>query len=297
MSGVHRRVLTRRQLGTGAVALLAGGPARAESLEADAVSNHSPLRGVVWSWTTAEQIAELRAGESLFSRVTNKDGERGYLHQVLQQKTGLAAELLRSKRFDKGRFGWWNPWATCDGFRGERWGDRLLRIELRTDGWLAVVRSSEPKPKVLDLDNREVSETRLSTQPERLAGAYFVHDALLGGERDWCDPSVGGWATGYREVYLGDELRVGRWSYDSPQLRDRLTAAANALEALGNAADERPTPMCKWQQEVAHCWEDGGRPMTPLETFRRGLAFSSPEYNATPENLRRLAALLRSRVL
>jgi hypothetical protein len=289
-------MLTRRQLGTGAAALLAAGSARAGSLEADAVSNRSPVRSVLWSWTTGEQIAELRGGSPLFTRVTNKDGERGYLSQVLQKKTGLACELLRSRRFDKGRFGWWNPWATCDGFIGERWGERLLRIELVPRAWLAVVRSSQPGAQVLDLDNRPVTEEQLRANPARLAGAFFVHDALTGGERWECDPSFGGWAKGYREVYLGDEALVGGWSCDSAQIRERITAAADGLETLAKAG---ATAMgnCRWQDAVMTAWDSGEHPADALEAYRRGLAFSSLEYNATAGNLKRLANLLRARFI
>lgn len=293
MSRVHSRVLTRRQLGTGAVALLAGGSARAETFDADAVANASPLRSVVWSWTTAEQADELRHGSPLFTRVTNKDGERGYLHTVLQKQEGRAAELLRSKRFDKGRFGWWNPWATADGYLGERWGDRLLRIQLEPRAWLAVVRSSEPSARVLDLDNRPVSDAQLKAEPDRLAGAFFIHDELSGSERTWCDPSIGGWAVGYREVYLGDEALVRSWSQRTGQIDARLESAAGALEKL--AGLELPgTNVCRWRAMVLRAWDN--QPSTAPEfQYRRGLAFASEEYRDTPDNLRRLAKLLRER--
>ncbi len=290
-------MLTRRQLGTGAAALLAAGSARAGTLEADAVSNHSPARSVLWSWTTGEQLAELRGGSPLFTRVTDQDGERGYLYSVLAQKTGPAVELLRGRRFDKGRFGWWNPWATCDGFLGERWGERLIRIELVPHAWLAVVRSSRPQATVFDLDNRPVSEDQLRAHPERLAGAFFVHDQLLGTERWACNPSIGGWVQGYREVYLGDESLVRGWTADSVQLRDRLASAAGCLEALAAIAPEREVAHCRWAAKVLGEWDAPAPPADALEAYRRALAFSTAEYDSSPGNLRRLATLLRSRFL
>jgi hypothetical protein len=288
--------LSRRQVGAGAAALLASKTARASPFDADAVSNQSPLRSVLWSWTTPEQVRELRDGSPLFTRVTNKDGERGYLYTVLQKKNGLAADLLRGKRFDKGRFGWWNPWATCDGFFDEKWGERLLRLELVPEAWLAVVRSSQPEPTVFDLDNRPVSKDQLEGQPQRLAGAFFIHDQLNGDERWWCNPSIGGWARFYREVYLGDESLIRGWSIDTPQIRERLTSAADRLEALASRTDGNQFWRCQWQQRTLADWDERSRPADAFTAYRRSLAFSSPEYNEDAGTLKHLATLLRQRV-
>src|SRR6185503_699013 len=109
------------------------------SFSFDPVSPSNPVRRVLWSWTTKEQAAELRAGAPLFTRSESPGLGRGTLFHWLDEQQGVEAKLLREERFTKGRYAWVNPWAIASGFAGEDYGTELLRIELEPEARFGYV--------------------------------------------------------------------------------------------------------------------------------------------------------------
>ncbi|HXK17414.1 MAG TPA: hypothetical protein VNG33_06420, partial [Polyangiaceae bacterium] len=96
-----------------------------------AISNRTPARRELFTWTTAEQIQEIRAGSVLMTR-TERDGlGPGYAMQVLTTLAGCTAcipsqadavalaALLSGPAFAKARYAWTEPWATRVGWPGE----------------------------------------------------------------------------------------------------------------------------------------------------------------------------------
>ncbi|HYP91359.1 MAG TPA: hypothetical protein VEQ59_24500, partial [Polyangiaceae bacterium] len=161
---------------------------------------------VFYSWTTSEQVAELRAGGELFSRSERPGMGRGVLFTELAAyaEPGLddaekLANLLGTELFAKARFAWTNPWATVLGFPGENYGDQLLRIELKPDAWIAVF--DESGLSVLDAENEQLPWETVMASPERIGAIYHVSSAVDITVR--CGTFVQGGAE-FREFALGN---------------------------------------------------------------------------------------------
>lgn len=110
------------------------------------VAANAPPPSVVWSWTTAEQVAELRRDRILFTRESSPALGRGHLFDILDARAAkgdAAAARLVGVELAKGRFGWTNPWATVRGATtSESYGRELLAITMKPDTWYARVLTS-----------------------------------------------------------------------------------------------------------------------------------------------------------
>jgi hypothetical protein len=135
-----------------------------------------------YSWTTDEQVEELRGGVELFSRSERPGQGRGLLFtqlaevaQVPENPGSALADVLVNEVFVKARFAWTNPWATLLGFPGESYGNQLLRIELKEEAWIAHLDAG--RLDVFDANNELVPlETALAT-PERAHRSDFLRSA------------------------------------------------------------------------------------------------------------------------
>ena len=263
--------LTRRELGVATAGL-------AVSSSAAALETEGPLE--LWTWTTPEQIRGLEKWGLLFTRTERPDVGKGFAFNVLGTwKDDATAQLLLSERFEKGRFAWTNPWATCLGFGGETYGSELIRIELKAGSVFTRFSSRSGPPEAV-------------TDSARLAGFFFENDSAdLDGAQCSTFRGDGGW----REVYVGDEQRVAGWSRRSRNISAQLERDISTLSRLSRDLSSVKVPdVCSWLQSVKRAW--WGEGTGSLAEYARQLAFASPEYRPTPENLRRLITTLQARL-
>jgi hypothetical protein len=212
---------------------------------------------IFYSWTTEEQVAELRAGGPLFSRTERPGMGRGQLFDELtdlgQAGATLENELARelaSGAFAKARYAWTNPWATVMGFPGESYGNELLRIELLDEAWIAFFANGNLR--VFDLQNNEVPLQTAYDNPGRIGAIYYESRAEAGNR--YCGTfSQGG--VGYREFALGNIDMVKRWSLATPEIAERLKSDIAELEKLqtqivcfGDLSDWTTNVTCSWEQ-------------------------------------------------
>ena len=265
------------------------------------VSNLTPARRELFSWTTAEQAAEIRAGGVLMTRTEREGLGPGYAMEVLAKVAngGLPtdpvfaaqaqlAALLSGPRFEKARYAWSEPWATRVGWPGEDYGNKLLRIMLREDAWLAVYDSGSLS--VVDMSNLDVPVEDALARPERLAGVFFIQGGGDGGPE--CGGSFRSGGDGYREFIIGNEAMIEEWSLGTSEIRARIEA--DAARVQGFFERMRPCPPTqdahRWNLDVCCAWNhdpyDG-----ELNAYEAALAIPSAKYlpQAAP-----LAALLQA---
>jgi len=206
---------------------------------------------VFYSWTTDEQVAELRAGGPLFSRSESPGKGRGLAMTQLAaygaKGSGLVNQLattLADRVFAKARFAWPNPWATLMGWPGETYGNQLLQVTLRPEAWIAFFYGSGSLV-VYDSNHQPVAIETAAASPERIGAIYFQSEVDVDGNYTNCSEgtfSQGGVA--FREFVLGNLQMVQSWSLATPEIAARLAADIAALR--------RPLAQRRGGRVIAH---------------------------------------------
>jgi len=256
--------------------------------------NFAPSKRVLYSWTTAEQAAELRQDRVLLTRTETPDLGRGYaftsMDALAAKGTAPENQLLSrisNERFTKARFAWPNAWATRMGWPGEDYGDQLLRIVLKPEAWILVVRDTVGIA-VVDLDNNLVPIADALAQIERIAAVYFYkEDVVNRGSYSSC----GG---GYREFVLGNEAMIEEWSLGTQDIRDRIASDADAVDRfmLSLRADPPGFDPGTFNEYVACSWDSP--PASAIDEYLRSLSIPSEYYTPLPAELANLSATLRA---
>lgn len=267
-------------------------------LLADQVVSQIGSQRVFYTWTTDEQVAELRAGGPLFSRSESTDKGRGLAIKQLaafgaagtKPAQQLAATLVGTT-FAKMRFSWPNPWATLMGWPGESYGNQLLQVTLRADAWIATFNQSEGL-FVVDADARPVDIELALTNPERIGAIYFESDA--DGTQVQCGTFYQG-AVAFREFVLGNLQMVQSWSLATPEITARLQADIAVLEAVRAelACRDLPKDQTFWTEDV-RCLLSGseGAAVGVLRNYDLALGLPSELYYPSQDNLAALIAAL-----
>ena len=269
-----------------------GVPFVAEPVFAEQVFDTRLLaRREFFSWTTDEQAAELRRDQVLFTRSERPGIGPGYAFEFLekfaqdatQPEQAMLASLIGGQLFAKARFAWTEPWATRMGWPGEVYGGNLLRVVLKPEAWVAVVRGGSLS--VFDQQNQSVSLADALAEPTRLGAIYYEKDAFAGGPN--CGGSFVFGGSGYREFILGNLAMVEEWSLGTQQIRDRLSANIQQLSTFLERFRGCPVTgsALQWNLDVVCAWSRSGAARTELEAYERSLAIPSDNYLAVPERL------------
>jgi len=250
-----------------------------------------PARREFFSWTTDEQVAALRQDQVLFSRSERPGLGPGYAFQVFAQlardetlgEQAQLAKLLGGELFAKVRYAWSEPWATRMGWPGEDYGDNLLRIVLKPEAWLVLVK--EGGLSVVDLQNDPVALSVVLANPGRIGAIYYQKDRSTGGP--FCGGSFASGGSGYREFILGNLAMVEEWSIGTEQIRDRLSANIASLSAFLERVRACPVTSSaqQWTVDVVCNWDIVGGELTELSAYEQSLAIPSDNYLAVPERI------------
>jgi hypothetical protein len=253
-----------------------------------------------FSWTTDEQAAELRRDQVLFSRSERPGLGPGYAFQYFQQlaQDDSQPELAQLATdlgvvFNKGRFAWSEPWATRMGWPGEDYGGNLLRIVLKPEAWVVVVRRGGLS--VVDLQNVPVPLAEALANPARLGAIFYQKDSSTGGPS--CGGSFFSGGSGYREFILGNLAMVEEWSLGTQQIRERLSANIEQLSTFLQRIRVCPVTRSaeSWNISVSCQWEQtpglaaGGE----LFAYEQALSIPSENYLAVPERIAAMIDTLR----
>jgi hypothetical protein len=273
--------------------LVAGATPTAE-IAAFGVRHADFARRTLYSWTTAEQVRELRDAPTLLTRAATAEGQPGRAAEVIRShaESDALAALLAEPRFENKRFGWSNAWATVRGFGGERYGNHLLRITLREQAWmgrLIVGQDGRLAWAFADVRGNPVAVSDVLASPERLAAVYFVD---LRGAGCGTLNDIG---SAFREYFVCNEGMLESFALYTAEVRAEIDRSINALAGLSQALLEE---HCS---SVEFCWPDvalaewratGTAERTLGARYLAGLAFPSAEYSPTPANIAELLRLL-----
>ena len=260
------------------------------------VWNVAPAHRTLYSWTTAEQAAELRAGSVLLTRTETPGLGRGYAFTAIDALAarGSAPEnqllaKLSGDLFVKVRYAWPNAWATRMGWPGEDYGDQLLRVVLKSEAWILVV-SDGVGIAVIDMNNQLVPIADALANVERIGAVYFYKRDVTGrGSFQSC-------SGGYREFIVGNEAMVEEWSLGTADIRDQILADATLVEAFLSDVRQQPPNVdpATFNQEVVCSWD--GAAVDQLGYYERALSIPSEYYAPLPEALANLSQTLRASV-
>ena len=167
---------------------------------------------MLYTWTTADQIAELRTTKRLLTREESPANGVSYFEQYLHRlavRGDAIAKLLDTTTFAKSRFAWPAPWATSGGMGAEQWGDRLIRVTLKSEAIVLAVSSRTGTLTARNLDNRAVPLDLVMQHPERIGAVYFE-------------------APQYREMVLCNEWIMAHWSVGTQDIADEVEAEARS---------------------------------------------------------------------
>ena len=258
----------------------------------EVIYNQVPAQRVLYSWTTAEQIAELRADPILLTRTEREGLGKGYAFIAIDALAtrGLAVEnqlLARvSEAFAKVRYAWPKPWATRMGWPDEDYGDQLIEITLRPEAWILVVVDAVGMA-VIDLQNRPVTAADALAGVGRIGAIYFVRTETTGsGSFSQC-------SGGYREFILGNEAMVERWAIGTEQMRAVIEGDAARFDRfLEVTRDSAPVDVSAFKSAVACQW--AGAATGEMGAYFRSLALASELYLPRPAELATVAETLRA---
>lgn len=271
--------------------------AGARLFDEQGVHDEAPAVRELFTWTTPEQIAELRAGARLLSRSEREGMGPGYVYVALAElarastagdEKGLA-DLLLTEAFARARFAWPNPWATRMGWPGESYGGELVRIELRAEAYLVLFRSRSLS--VVDMENRQVPIALALANPERIAGLYFVKDYSADGP-PLCGSFQDGGA-GYREFVVANEGMIAEWSLATATIRARLESDIQLLAAFRERTRGCASPaddVAAWQRRAFCRYSD----TDVWDAYHHALAMPNENYFPEPPQLERMLATLRA---
>ncbi|HEY0466049.1 MAG TPA: hypothetical protein VGC79_17685 [Polyangiaceae bacterium] len=249
---------------------------------------------VFYSWTTEEQVAELRAGTELFSRSERAGQGRGLLFTELAAFAQGAsapqklADKLANETFAKARFAWPNPWATLLGLSGETYGNQLLKIELSAEAWIAHF--DRYGISVFDQHNAPVPIEMALENPQRV-GAIFYQSSGEPNSAQCGTFSQG--AVGFREFALGNLAMVTRWSLATAEIGERMKSDIAELRAfeqqLACAGD-----TSSWLNDISCAWSEGFYANSARDYYDFSIALPSELYRPSATNLEALIAALEA---
>lgn len=242
---------------------------------------------VFYTWTHAEQIAELRVERpTLLSRARGSGGQMSGFDHALAGDDSVLARHLRSPSWSTRRFAWPHPWATRRGWAGAGYGDRLVRIELRESAWIARFDpdSGGPRWEVRDLHGDEVSDREVANEPWRVGAIYHAGRG----------PAADGSERAFREYVIVSEPMIARFSV-ADDATDRMLARDRAeLEVLAEriaALNEATPTLAEWTRRLNARWRhDPGADLVAL--YEAALALGSEHYTPTAAHVRAIAAAL-----
>ena len=119
-------------------------------IESKGVFDDDFIRKTFYTWTTAEQINELRTTKKLLVKSRSDDGGSSLFDIALRDtvfKGMPVIQLLKQPQFARKRYAWVNCWSTCMGMEEEKYGDQLVKMELKDDaiiGKLDMQNMSDP---------------------------------------------------------------------------------------------------------------------------------------------------------
>lgn len=211
------------------------------------IYNDDFIRKTLYTWTTSEQIEELRKNKKLLTKSMSPINGYSLFDITIRDtafKNFLIARLLQQSQFAKKRFAWANCWATSMGLDDEKYGDQLIRIDLKDNAiigyfdpkYLAdpfqfydmkgnklkadyVIENQDRLGVIYHINSMEVSRTQQQTKRK---GTYYQYVNRYKKEK---------WYIEFREFVVVNEQMIN-WSYGTEEIKNEIAAEINFLKQL-----------------------------------------------------------------
>ncbi len=253
----------------------------------------APSRAELYSWITDDDATALRASRQLFPPLAEPSFTSLALQALTHVSDPLTAQLatsLSGPEFANGRLAWPEPWAIHTTIAGADPGRNLLRVVLKPEAWVAVIKDGDVQ--VVDQQNQTVAPADAAATPARIGAVLHVHDSGDGGP----DCSlVPGADVGYREFVVGNADMIQEWSLGTQLIRDRLSANIDQLTEFFNRTRACPNEVSPqfWNQDVVCSWDAGIFDMSEESAYQEALAIPNDDYATSPPELAALIAKLQ----
>lgn len=249
---------------------------------------------IFYTWTTEDQEKGLREGAPLYSVGEVPGKGRGRAADLLFDRAKADPDSLSAlvaPFFETCRYGWPHPWPTRFGVGGEQYGDKLVRITLKPQAWVARLDPSGEISSVYDQQGSPVPFEEAMAHPERIGALYFIY---------FGDPTVAIWCgsfgpvgpESYREFVLGNADMVERYEVGTEAILSELDESVFLLTQYRDSIRGCTEPSADLFFQLTAC----GRldTLQNADAYIRSLAIPGPAYLPTDENLAALIDSLES---
>jgi hypothetical protein len=245
-----------------------------ERLDARRITDADFVRRRLYSWTTPQQVEQLRESGVLL-RVGPRSSPYSRLLDELAANHQAAAALreLRARRY-----AWPSPFATVLGRGPRRYGTTLVAIDLSDDAQIVRLDpSADPPLSTFDMRGAEVE-----LDPSRVGAVFHVR-------------TESGTPARFREYIVVNETMVDSWEVSTAAIVAQLDSDIALLEALrvpfaALADEEQRWPAApRWRRDVSRS--------TLVTRWHQTLAFDNVRYRPTSGNLDAIIEALRAHVL
>lgn len=249
----------------------------AERLSALVVADDDFYRRDLYTWTSVDGIAKLRASKQLLVATATTGGFVSPFLQMLGKTSSrgtadarIAKLLVTHPALLRRRYAWTAPFATVMGMGKRTYGTSLVRIELRPEAWIGRFAVGD-EIRFVDARGRAVSHADVSIAPQRIGAIYHV----------FADEPA------FREYVVISEAMVARWSIATPEIRAEV---AGEIELLRELRDTLPPSSTERSAKAS--WHR--RPSDVDELWHATLAFDNERYHARRAQLDAIIAALQA---
>jgi|GEM_PF-1525130 hypothetical protein len=303
-------------------------------LKKQAVYNNDFVRNTFYTWTTKEQIEELRKQPTLLTRNQSKKGELSLFDLALQDTAFSKypiAKVLSQDKFKNKRFGWTSAWATVMGWQKEKYGDQLLKIILKDD---AIIGSFNQNDKLhpfsfYDMLGDSLTLDFVIKNQDKIAVIYHLNHK----KTKRTEPIYKRYGTqtkvkkykledvyaAYREYVIMNENMIKSWSYGTQEIISKLNTEINLLKSIDTLVktekyDEKTIPfwetlpsygkgqyiysdsMIKWEKYDDDVLDYRGRSIIYYGVFRASTCIANDYYLLSKERLDAIVTTLQNNI-
>lgn len=209
------------------------------------------LTNTFYTWTTQEQITELKKTNVLLTKSVSSKNEYSIYDLSLRDSSLLTNEfaaILKDPQFAKKRFAWVNSWATIMGWKNETYGDCLIKITLKDSaiiGKFDITNKSEPIAFYF-LSGKKLTKTEIQLHKNKITAVYHVNN-YMGMRNSYAHKNKSKTsykqsenakvkkeytAIPFREYVIVNESMISNFSFSNDQIADVINGEINYLDRV-----------------------------------------------------------------
>ena len=221
-------------------------------------------RNTFYTWTTKDQITNLRANKTLLTKSRSETKGYSIFDLSLRDsslKKNAAVQLLLEEQFSKKRFAWVNSWATIMGWEGESYGDQLIKIVLKDDAIIGKFNKSNTAEPLsfYNMTGQKLTVDFVIKNKAQIAVIYHQNTnkknrfVMVGngtyGKRKKTNIEDN---VPYREFVILNESMINHWSYGTAEIKQEIESEISLLKEFEKSKRATKDGYDRWKNG----WED-----------------------------------------